>query len=123
MDSKEKEKIDITGFLKEPSVKITIIIAIVVIILMYLTQSYWMNIGIKAIYSEYQANENFFMSWDDRPDGVFILSGNFSYISHWINTSSVTCPADSQVKLLVVTHRTEFQFKDILVLSAVEGCN
>ena len=117
-----KDKIDITRFLKEPSVKITIIIAIVVISLMYLTQSYWMNIGIKAIYNEYQVNDGFFMSWDERPDGVFILSGNYSYISHWINTTAVTCPADSQVKLLVVTHKTDFGFKDIIVLKAVEGC-
>lgn len=117
-----KDKMDIVKYLKEPYVRRAIIITISVIVLMLLTQSFWMNIGIKSVYTEYNANENFFRNNDDIPDGVFILYGDYSYISYWINTSNVNCEPNTDVKLLVYSVKEYTWFKNIVVIKAIEGC-
>lgn len=116
-----ENKLNIMALLKEPYVKVAIIISIIVIVAMYATQAYWMGAGIKIIYSEYQAEE--VLPTDDVPEGVFILSGNYSYISHWINTSKLNCAADDNVKLLVMGQKEFGSFINVIVMESIEGCS
>lgn len=106
--------------IKKPYIKYTVIISIIIIILMYLTQSFWMNTGISLIYKEYRAED--ILPDNDIPDDIFILSGNFTYISYWINTSKVDCDSNSEVKLLVYPIQEFPGFKNVIVLDTIEGC-
>jgi len=119
MDSKEKCEISLVETLKKPYTKITIVISIIIIISMYLTQSYWMNIGLSVIYKEYQAEE--ILPNNSIPEGVFILSGNYSYISEWINVSKLNCSGN--VRLLVYPYQEFPGFKSLVILDTIEGCN
>ncbi len=119
MDKNDKNLI---SYLKEPYVRYSIILTIIIILTMYSTQPYWMNTGIKQIYPEYTANETFFKNNHDIPDGIFILSGNYSYISYWINTSKVNCNTNGNVKLLVYSKIEFASYKSIVVIDSVEGC-
>jgi len=114
---------DIVEIVKKPYFKLTIGIAIVVIFLMIITQSLWINIGITTIYKEYDASE--VLPNNTVPEGVFILSGNYSYISYWINTTKVSCEENKDIKLLVVSIKTieGSNFKDVVILDTIEGCN
>jgi hypothetical protein len=113
---------DISLEIKKPYIKVSVIIAIIVIAIMFLTQSYWMNIGIKTMYSEHQATESFFMNNKDIPDGIFILSGNYSFIQEFISTGNVICSPNSDVKLLVYPKEEFPGFRNIIVMDAIEGC-
>lgn len=122
MDSNEQDEHDLMDTLNKPYVKITIIISVIVVIAMYLTQSFWINTGINIIFKEYQAED--ILPNDNVPDGIFILSGNYSYISHWINTSNVICETDSDVKLLSISAIEPGMkyFKNVIVLDTIDGC-
>lgn len=119
----KKDNIDIVKYLKEPYVKQTIIITIVVILSVYLTKPIWMDAGIKSVYNEYEANDSFFRNNSAIPDGVFILSGNFTRISEWINTTQVKCSPNSDVKLLAYSVKEYAWFKSIIIIKAIDGCN
>ncbi len=123
MDSKDNNKLDIVEILKQPYTKMTLAITVIIIIAMYLTQSLWMNIGIGMIYKEYKAED--ILPTNDIPNGVFILSGNYTYISEWINTSKLNCDTNRDVKLVVysINERGMTEFKNIVVMDAIEGCN
>jgi hypothetical protein len=108
--------------IKKPYVKVAVSIFVIVIVAMHLSQSYWKNTGVKMIYKEYPANEELFTNNSNIPDGIFILSGNYSYISTWINTSKVNCSPNEYIKLLVVSQKDVGNFKNIIVMDAIEGC-
>lgn len=118
-----KDRMNIVQYLKEPYVKRAIYIAVVVILFVYLTQSFWMDFGIKSVYTEYNANETFFRNNSAIPDGVFILSGNYTYISEWINTTQAKCLPNSNVKLLVYSVKEYSWFKNIVVIKSINDCN
>lgn len=122
MDSNEQDEHDIVDTLKKPYVQITVIIAIIVIIGMYLTQAFWINTGINIIFKEYQAKD--ILPNNNIPDGIFILSGNYSYISYWINTSNVNCKPNSNVKLLSASTNEPGMkyFRNVVVIDSIEGC-
>ncbi len=101
-------------------VKITIGISVVIIILMYLTQSFWMNTGINILFKEYNAED--ILPNNDIPDSVFILSGNYGYISQWVNTSKLNCETDSEVRLLAYPVQEFSGFKNVVILDTIEGC-
>ncbi len=120
----DKNKIDIMVFLKEPSVKVAIIIAIVAILLTYSTQAYWKDAGIKLIYKEYPAEKLLSPEgFVNVPDGVFIISGNYSHIAEWVNTSQVNCKKDTNVKLVVFSKKDTGNFKSVIAIASVEGCS
>ena len=106
--------------IKSPYVKITIGISVVIIILMYLTQSFWMNTGINILFKEYSAED--ILPNNDVPDSIFILSGNFGYISQWVNTSKLNCTDDSEVRLLAYPIQEFPGFKNVVILDTIEGC-
>jgi hypothetical protein len=108
--------------LKKPYLRIAILISVAIIFAMYLTQSYWMNIGITTMYPEYNAKE--ILPNNNIPEGIFILSGNYSYISEWISTTNVNCSPNDDVKLLVYSIQEPGmkQFRNIVVMDAIEGC-
>jgi hypothetical protein len=122
MDSDEQNEQDIIDILKKPYVKITLSITIIIIITMYLTQSFWINMGMNIIFKEYQAED--ILPNNNVPEGIFILSGNYSYISNWINTSKLNCRLDSDVKLLSIstTEPGMTYFRNIVVIDSIEGC-
>ena len=118
MDS--KENIDIKAFISKPYVKYTLIITIIIILLMYLTQSYWISSGIKSLYTEYKAED--ILLDNNIPDGVFILSGNYTYISERINTSKFVCNNNDDVKFLAISKKEFGEFKNVIIVDAIEGC-
>jgi hypothetical protein len=108
--------------LNKPYVKIAILLSVAIIFAMYLTQSYWINTGITTIYEEYKAEK--ILSNNNIPDGIFILSGNYSYMSKYIDVSKVNCSSNDNVKLLVYSYSEPKmkEFKDIIVMDIIEGC-
>ena len=118
MDS--KENIDIKAFISKPYVKYTLIITIIIILLMYLTQSYWMTLGIKSLYTEYKAED--ILPENNIPDGVFILSGNYIYISEWVNTNKYICEPNRDVKFLAISKKEFGDFKNVILVDIIEGC-
>lgn len=122
MDSKEHKEFNLVEALKKSYTKIAIIISIIIIIGMLLTQGLWMNIGLNILYKEYQADQ--ILPNNDVPDGVFILSGNYTYISQWINTSKIICN-EEDIKLLAITYYPieGSDFKDIVIIDTLRGCN
>jgi len=118
MDS--KENIDIKAFISKPYVKYTLIITIIIILLMYLTQSYWITLGIKSLYTEYKAES--ILPDNNIPDGLFILTGNHTYISEWINTSKFVCNNNNDVKFLAISKKEFGEFKSVILVDTIEGC-
>ena len=106
--------------IKSPYVKITIGISVVIIILMYLTQSFWMNTGINILFKEYNAED--ILPNNNISDDIFILSGNLGYISQWVNTSKLNCTPDSEVRLLAYSVQEFSGFKNVVILDTIEGC-
>ncbi len=117
MDRKEKDN---NISLNKSYVKITIGISVVIIILMYLTQSFWMNTGINILFKEYNAED--ILPNNDIPNSIFILSGNYGYISQWVNTSKLNCETDSEVRLLAYPVQEFSGFKNVVILDTIEGC-
>jgi hypothetical protein len=113
--------INIEELVKTSDFKITVVISVIIIIMMYMTQTYWINSGLKIIYPEYRAEG--VLESNDIPDGVIILSGNYTYISHWINTSTLSCKTDADIKLLIYSYEEFKGFNNVVILKAIEGCN
>jgi hypothetical protein len=117
----EKQNIDFKKILNQPAIKITIAITVIIIIVMYLTSSLWLNLGVGLIYKEYKAEYVF--TTNNIPDGVFILSGDYNYISEWVDTSNLYCENKKDVKLLAYTVNELGNIKKIIVMDVINGCN
>ena len=117
MDSKDLKEV-----LEIPRFKYIMSIVIIIMILLYFTQSYWIGFGVKLIYIEYNAED--VLQNNNVPDGVFILSGNYSYISEWINTTAYHCEENSNVKFLVLSIKDKYipDLKRIGIMDVIEGC-